>query len=763
MSASDPKPPVGGSAQRRLRTVIRGAVQGVGFRPFVYRLATELKLTGWVVNSAQGVFVEVDGPEPLLREFLVRIERDKPAIAYIQSIESSFLDAAGFAGFEIRESAGGEKTALILPDLSTCPDCLREIHDPGNRRYRYPFTNCTNCGPRYTIIESLPYDRPRTSMKRFPMCAECAREYHDPADRRFHAQPNACPACGPQLELWSADGEAFAQRNDALRAAADAVRGGRIVVAKGLGGFHLLVDARNEAAVARLRARKHREEKPLALMYPSYAMVLEDCELSAVEQRMLRSIESPIVLLRKKAGAPLAPSIAPRNPYLGVMLPYTPLHWLLLEDLGFPVVATSGNLSDEPICTDEREALQRLRDIADIFLVHDRPIVRHVDDSIAREMNGREIVLRRARSFAPLPVTLPVDTPALLAVGAHQKSSVAISVGRQVFLSQHIGDLETAQSMDAFRQVAGDLQALYEVTPRAIACDMHPGYLSTQFAQSTGIPTVAVQHHHAHILSCMAENDLRPPVLGVAWDGSGYGPDGTVWGGEFLRVTAEGFERVAHLRTFRLPGGEKAVKEPRRVALAILYEIFGEDAFAKFAPAAAFTPEELRVLRGMLRNEVNAPVTSSAGRLFDAVASLIGLRQVCRFEGQAAMELEFAISAQKADPYEFRLAESGGALVLDWEPMVRHIVAHPEREEVPRRFHETLVAMMMEVARRVGEPKVVFSGGCFQNRFLAELAARRSAESGFQAYFHQRVPPNDGGICLGQIAAVIAQTGPASR
>lgn len=764
------------AAQRRLRTVIRGAVQGVGFRPFVYRLATQMGLAGWVINSAQGVFIEVDGPETLLREFLGRLQSERPAISYIQSIESSFLDPAGFSSFEIRESAGGEKTALILPDIATCPDCLREIRDPRDRRYRYPFTNCTNCGPRFTIIKSLPYDRPRTTMKQFVMCDECAREYHDPADRRFHAQPNACPVCGPQVELWNARGEVLAQRDDALLATAEAIRRGEIAAIKGLGGFHLMVDAGSEEAMVRLRQRKRREEKPFALMYPSHGMVLEHCEVSEVEDRLLCSVECPIVLLRRKAHTDkLAPSIAPRNPYLGVMLPYTPLHHLLMSELDFPVVATSGNISDEPICTDEREALCRLHGIADMFLMHNRPILRHVDDSIVREMSGRELVLRRARGFAPLPVTTPVESAPLLAVGAHQKNSVASSLGRQVFISQHIGDLETAEAMNAFQQVISSFRSLYELKPQAVACDMHPAYLSTQYAQASGMQTVAVQHHYAHVLSCMADNDLRPPVLGVAWDGSGYGPDGTVWGGEFLRVTAGGFERVAHLRRFRLPGGEKAVKEPRRGALAILYEIFGDEVFTnlELETVRAFSGEELRVLRTMLQRSVNAPLTSSAGRLFDATASLIGLRQVCRFEGQAAMELEFAIphsagaSATAAetslvplglpgvieDHYPFELSEDEGCLVLDWEPMVRQILGEKDHAQTPQKFHNTLVQMMLAVAQRVGETKVVLTGGCFQNKYLTESAVQHLSNSGFQPYFHQRVPPNDGGISLGQIIA----------
>jgi hydrogenase maturation protein HypF len=747
---------------RRLRVVIRGAVQGVGFRPFVYRVASEMELPGWVLNSAQGVFIEVDGEEASLQEFLVRIAREKPAIAHIQSMESSWLDPAGFPRFEIRESAGGEKTTLILPDLATCPDCLQEIQDPTDRRYRYPFTNCTNCGPRFSIIESLPYDRVNTTMKKFAMCGDCEREYHRPSDRRFHAQPNACPACGPHLELWDASGEMLESGEAALKAAAEAVRRGLIVAIKGLGGFHFVTDAGNEDAVVRLRHRKLREEKPFALMYPSFAQVARDCQLSAVEERLLRSPESPIVLLRRRDArtVAVADSVAPGNPYLGVMLPYTPLHHLLLSDLGFPVVATSGNLSDEPICTDECEALRRLRGIADLFLVHNRPILRHVDDSIVREVGGRELVLRRARGFAPLPVPLQGECPSLLAFGAHQKNTIAASVGRQVFISQHIGDLETAQALQAFQHVIGTFRLLYELRPSATACDLHPGYFSTQYATRNGEPVSKVQHHYAHVLSCMAENELQPPVLGISWDGTGYGTDGTIWGGEFLTVGPRSFTRVAHLRTFRLPGGEKAVREPRRVALGLLYEIFGAEAFdmLQLEAVRAFSSAELRILRGMLEKRLNSPLTSSAGRLFDAVSSLTGLRQVCSFEGQAAMELELAVGAAVAEgSYPFRLRERHGCIILDWEPMVRAVVEQPDDPAVARKFHHTLARMMVATAERVGESRVALTGGCFQNKHLTEIAVRDLSAAGFRPYWHQRVPPNDGGIALGQIMAAIRE------
>ena len=747
---------------QRVRIVIRGAVQGVGFRPFIFRLAEEMGLNGWVINNTQGVFIEAEaGPEELQR-FLLRIEREKPAISFIQSFEHSYLDPVGYDNFEIRESADGPKTALILPDIATCGECRREIFDPANRRYRYPFTNCTNCGPRFSIIEALPYDRPRTSMRIFEMCPECAEEYHNPRDRRFHAQPNACSKCGPHLELWDTMGAALATHDEALQRAAAAIRGGMIVAIKGLGGFHLMVDAADESAVRRLRQRKRREEKPFALMCPSLEAVAALATIEPLEERLLLSPEAPIVLLRRRKGAGLAESIAPGNPNLGVMLPYTPLHHLLMQELGIPVVATSGNVSDEPICTREYEAVERLRGIADVFLVHNRPIVRHVDDSVVRVMAGRELVLRRARGFAPLPVLIKEAASDVIAVGAHQKNAIAASVGNQVFISQHIGDLETVPAYGAFEQVLADFANLYELRPATLACDQHPDYFSTQYARKQeGVEVVAVQHHYAHALSCMAENQLDPPALGISWDGSGYGPDETVWGGEFLRVTSEGFERFAHLRTFALPGAEKAVKEPRRVALAILRETFGPtlDGLDEVATFRAFTADERRLLGQMIDRGVRSPRTSSAGRLFDAVASIIGLRQVCRFEGQAAMELEFLTDGTATEAsYPFDLLKCQDGLSVDWAPMIRAIVEDMGGKVstglVAAKFHNTLVEMMVRVAQEAGEEKVVLSGGCFQNRYLTERAVLRLQAEGLRPYWHQRVPPNDGGIALGQVAAV---------
>lgn len=751
----------------RLKIVIHGAVQGVGFRPFVYRLATELKLTGWVLNSAQGVFIEAEGPKEQLEEFLRRLERDKPPRAFIQSLEASWLDPIGYMEFSIRHSdESGQKIAFILPDIATCPDCLREIFDPRDRRYRYPFTNCTNCGPRFSIIEALPYDRPNTTMKIFKMCPDCQAEYEDPTNRRFHAQPNACPQCGPHLELWDRRGTVLAQRDEALRQAAKAIRDGQIVAVKGLGGFHLICDARNDEAVQELRRRKHREEKPFALMYPSLELIKAHCEVSELEERLLLSPEAPIVLVRQASPAPLKPtrSVAPRNPYLGVMLPYTPLHHLLMAELGFPVVATSGNLSDEPICTDEHEALERLNQIADLFLVHNRPIARHVDDSIVRIVGGRELVLRRARGYAPLPITLETgnsERKTVLAVGAHLKNTISLSVGSNIFISQHIGDLETAEAFGAFQRVIRDFEKLYEAQPSVIAHDLHPDYLSTKYAQQREIPKVGVQHHYAHVLACLAENELDGPVLGVSWDGTGYGLDGTIWGGEFLLATRESFTRVAHLRTFRLPGGEQAIKEPRRAALGVLYELFGDGLkCADLAPIQSFSEHELELLLTMLQKNLNSPTTSSAGRLFDAVASLVGLRQISRFEGQAAMELEFALHGMETDErYEFALAHE----MLDWGSMLLGIIsdvrAGASVGKIAAKFHNTLVEMIVTVAQRVGEERVVLTGGCFQNKYLTERAIARLRQEGFRVYWHQRVPPNDGGIALGQIVAAVHHKG----
>jgi len=741
-------------SRERVRIVVRGAVQGVGFRPFVYRLATELGLDGWVVNSAQGVFVEIEGASDRVSSFKRRLKTEKPARAIIQSCESSHLDPLGYKEFEIRESTDhGGKSALILPDIATCDDCLRELFDPQDRRFRYPFTNCTNCGPRFSIIEALPYDRANTSMKKFEMCVDCAREYCNPANRRFHAEPTACPQCGPQLFLWNSLGEVLASADAALRQAADEIRAGKIVALKGIGGFQLLVDACNDKAVRRLRERKHREEKPFAVMFPSLEGVRECCRISEAEESLLTSPEAPIVLVYRSPSS-LAPVVAPANPNLGVMLPYSPLHHLLLRDLNFAIVATSGNLSDEPICIDENEALERLHNIADLFLVHDRPIVRHVDDSILRVIAGRGMMLRRARGYAPLPITLRQPQGSVLAVGAHLKNAVALSVGPNVFVSQHIGDLATKPAYDAFASSVADLPRLYEAKPEIIAHDLHPEYLSTKYALQQASSRVAVQHHWAHIASCMAENEIEPPALGVAWDGTGYGTDGTIWGGEFFLVQKASCRRAGHLRTFRLPGAEAAVKEPRRSALGLLHEILGDELWRQKNLLTDFTRAETKTLRSMLTHRVNSPVTSSAGRLFDGVAALIGLRARTTFEGQAAMDLEFAVTPGVTDGYPFALREAE-PFVVDWEPAIRALLDDRGQKVaggvMAARFHNLLTNTILAIAQRCNQSKVVLSGGCFQNRYLAERVTNQLLAAGFQPYWHQRIPPNDGGIALGQL------------
>jgi len=757
------------SARRaRLRIILRGVVQGVGFRPFVFRLARELKLDGFVMNSAAGVVVEVEGAPAASADFLLRVEREKPERASIQSLEHFQLDPIGHHEFAIRESQeAGPPGAHIPPDVATCPACLAEIFDPTNRRYLYPFTNCAHCGPRWTIIERLPYDRANTTMRGFAMCAACRAEYDDPADRRYHAQPIACPSCGPHLELWGADGGARASPHGAVRAAADAIRRGAIVAVHGLGGFHLMADARSEAAVFRLRERKRRRDKPFAIMFPDLAAANRVCEISALETRLLISAESPIVLLRRRALSGISIAVAPRHPTLGVLLPYTPLHHILMAELGFPVVATSGNGPDEPICTDAADAVDRLAGVADLFLVHNRPIARPVDDSIARVLLGRELLLRRARGYAPLPISSRSALPPILAVGAHQKNTVAVAVGRDIFASQHLGDLETSTAAAAFENAVAAFEHIYVARPSLVACDLHPDYLSTHYAARSGIPVARVQHHHAHIASCMVENDLEGPVLGVSWDGSGYGADGTLWGGEFLVATLDSFRRTAHLQTFALPGGERASREPRRSALGLLFEEFGEHALARdeIASVRAFSPEERVILGRALRLGINSPRTSSAGRLFDAVASLTGLAQRATYEGQAASELEFA-AARSVESGRYAYACAPGvrhgldpahlALVLDWRPMLRGILRDlaegAATEAIAARFHNTLVEMIVTVAKAARTSRVVLTGGCFQNARLLEGAIARLTESGFHAYWHQRVPPNDGGISVGQIA-----------
>jgi hydrogenase maturation protein HypF len=747
---------------RRRRLTVQGTVQGVGFRPFVYRLAGELRLSGWVVNSSQGVVIEIEGSPPLLDAFIDRLRTELPPHAAIHSLSTQDFDPLGSSTFEIRQSkAAGTKTALILPDLATCPECLHEIFDPADRRYRYPFTNCTHCGPRFSIIESLPYDRINTTMRGFVMCEQCRAEYENPLDRRFHAQPNACPNCGPQITLWDQYGHVLAERDEALKAAAGAIRQGFIVAVKGIGGFHLMADARNAEVVALLRIRKGRYEKPLAVMFPSLKQAKHACRISDKEQALLQSSAAPIVLVRH-SGSEIAPSVAPDNPYLGVLLPYTPLHHLLLAEIGFPVIATSGNFSGEPIITDNIQARKKLSRIADMFLVHNRPIAHQVDDSVVCVAAEETLTLRRARGYAPLPVDLPglPSGKTIIAAGAQQKNTVALLHNGHVFLSQHLGDMDSVAALDAFRKTLADFQKLYEAVPTAVACDLHPDYVTTQYAERLRLPVIRVQHHYAHVLSCMAEHRLSPPLLGIAWDGTGYGPDHTIWGSEFLHINGSGFTRAAHLRAFALPGGDSAAHEPRRSLLGILYTMFGSDLPRD---RLQFKASDLNLLLSALRASLNTPLTSSMGRLFDAVAALAGLGQKTTFEGQAAMALEYASHGVKTDefyPYEITSVTNDSGVderIIEWKPMIAAIMMETNPAEISAKFHNTLAEIVVAIAQQVGEPTVALTGGCFQNRVLLERCVGKLRAAGFVPCWQQHIPPNDGGIALGQIAAALRE------
>jgi len=637
------------------------------------------------------------------------------------------------------------------------------MNDPSDRRFHYPFINCTNCGPRFSIIESLPYDRPNTSMKIFEMCDECKAEYENPLDRRFHAQPIACPKCGPHVEFLDTQEGKKILGEEPINATADRIREGKIVALKGLGGFQLIVDARDNEAVNRLRDRKHRDEKPFALMFPSIESIKEICDLSGLEKRLLLSPESPIVLLKKKMNIEygIAESVAPDNPYLGIMLPYTPLHHLLLNELNFPIVATSGNISEEPMCIDEEEAFEKLGGIADYFLIHNRPIVRQVDDSIVRIVLDREMVLRRARGYAPLPITLSEsedNEKSILAVGGHLKNNIALKIGSNVFVSQYIGDLSTESAYKTFVKVIDDFKTLYNSEPSEVVSDMHPAYLSTNYAKSITDNHRSVQHHYAHIASCRTENQVTGTALGVAWDGTGFGLDGTIWGGEFFISDENTFSHVAQFRQFQLPGGEKAIKESRRSAIGILYELYGAEIFndVLLFEEMNFNDNELEIIKSMLDKNINSPRTSSAGRLFDAVSSLLGISHCSNYEGQSAMKLEFAVDKNESGKYHFELKENG-KFIIDWQAMIESIIDDRKNgvdvTKISTKFHNTLSEIILNISEILSEEKVVLSGGCFQNIYLTEKTVELLENKNHKVYVHQRIPPNDGGIALGQIAA----------
>lgn len=754
-------------AMRRVMTV-RGIVQGVGFRPYAARLARRLGLAGAVQNTLLGVRIEVEGAEESLEAFRRELLETGPMSSLIREVDEDTMEPTGVGGFDIVKSrSSGLRGAWITPDLAACPQCITEIFDPEDRRYRYPFTSCAGCGPRFSILTRLPFDRDNTVMKRFPLCPECALEYTNEDDRRYHAQTMTCPACGPRLRLWDRGGRETAEGDEAIRLAVEALGEGKILALQGIGGFQLLVDATRDDVVKELRLRKQRPDKPLAVMFRDLAAVEGSCALNGKERELLESPEAPIVLALTRKENPIAPSVAPANPYLGVMVPYSPLHHLLMRSLPFPVVATSGNISGEPICIDPKEALHRLGGIADLFMVHDRPIMRPVDDSVVRVINGDAVTLRAARGYAPL--TLPQRSEPrrpVLAVGGHFKSTVGLTVGRNLVVSQHIGELDHPTTRKLHRKTVGELQLVYRVKPSVVAHDLHPDYGSTSLARRMGKATKEIQHHHAHVLSCMAEHRLEGRVMGIAWDGTGLGHDQTIWGGEFLLVDGLEMRRVGHLRAFALPGGEAAIREPRRAALGLLYECLGEEAF-DHPFAGRFSATEKRILRRMLATGLNSPKTSAAGRLYDAVASIIGLRDVVSFEGQAAMDMEFAALGHEGNgggyPYEMTLNPETRTLVLDWEPMIRSVLDGVQRDapraEMAARFEATLIDMAVEVCRRCEERRVVLTGGCFQNRSLTEGMTRALEQEGLRVFTHGLVPPNDGGLVVGQALAAWKEAG----
>jgi len=750
------------SARVAARITVRGAVQGTGFRPFVFHLAEALGLGGSVRNTPSGVLITVEGAREAVAECVRRLPLEAPPAAVVRGLDVAEIAPEGLARFEILASdPTGELVVAMLPDLATCPECRRELFDPDDRRFNYPFLNCTACGPRLSIIEGLPYDRPLTAMRPFRMCPDCAAEYGDPRDRRFHAQPVACPRCGPQLWFEGRDPTAGPYATYPLEAAVAMVRTGRILALKGVGGYQLIVDARDDAAVARLRARKGREAKPLAVMFPSLEALRRVARVGEEEARILVSSSAPILLVPLVDRSAISPETAPGLRSVGAMLPYSPLHHLLLSRLGFPVVCTSGNFSEEPMAITAEDARERLGAIADAFLHHDRPIVRHVDDSVARVVDGRLLVLRRARGFAPLPLELRADLPTVRALGGHLKSTVAWSHGHQILASQHVGDLDHRLSLEALQRTVADYERLYALAPEAVACDLHPDYATTRLAEASGLRVIRVQHHHAHVAAVLAEHDLEGEVLGVAWDGTGLGTDGTIWGGEFLRSSAAEYRRVARLLPFWLPGGEAAARQPWRSALGALHEIYGEALWELEVPAVEHSRSRRSVLEALFRSATCSARTSSAGRLYDAVASLLGLRQESTYEAQAAMQLEQMAEPGATSGYPIQLLESGApgeggeALVeVDWRPAVAGVLSDLRRGATPSavagRFHRTLAQAIGAVAERVGLSRVVLSGGCFQNAALATLAARELAGRGFQVFTASRIPPNDGGLAVGQ-------------
>ncbi len=751
----------------RYRIDIQGIVQGVGFRPFVYKLARSFGIKGWVHNHSFGVTIEAEGHAETLKAFIKSLTENPPVLAQIIEISVKEIPVCKEDDFVIKESQvhSGQFT-LISPDISTCNECFSELIDESDRRYRYPFTNCTNCGPRFTIIKDIPYDRPNTTMAQFKMCPECQAEYENPLDRRFHAQPNACPVCGPELRLVDNNGKEFS--GDPIKRTIQLLADGKIVAIKGLGGFHLAVDATQEKAVQRLRCRKNRYEKPLAIMSDSVETIRKFAEINELEKQILESPRRPICLLRKKIPSPIAPSVSPDNDYLGLMLPYTPLHFLILHEGEFlALVMTSGNISEEPIIFQNDVALHRLGNVADFFLMHNRDIYQPVDDSVVRLICNGISYIRRSRGFVPLPVLVKNNYPSVLAVGGELKNTVCLNKDHFFFLSQHIGDLENLETLEFFERSIKHLKKILEIQPVAIAHDLHPDYLSTHWAnEQNDLPAFAIQHHHAHIAACMAEREMKGKVIGFSLDGTGFGTDGTIWGGEVLLCDEVNFQRLAYFRQVPLPGGDKAIKEPWRMALA-----YGHASGINF-PVDEFFPNvssaEFELVSKMIQKNINSPLTSSCGRLFDAVAALCGLRNRVGYEGQAAMQLEALLDRLHQPPsqiYHFEIQIKDDLHIIDWQPVIQKVVMDV-RKNVPRteiswKFHMGLVDVFKRLAlnfrKMHGIERIVLSGGCFQNRFLTEKLVEKLIEEGFKVYYHKFVPPNDGGLSLGQAYILVNQ------
>ena len=751
-----------------LHISVRGVVQGVGFRPFVYQLATRHNLKGWVCNTSEDVKIEVEGGKEALERFVFDLKAEAPPLAHIESISATRHPATGYERFEIRGSIAREgEYQLVSPDIATCQACQQELFNPSDRRYLYPFTNCTNCGPRFTIIEDIPYDRPRTTMRHFKMCPDCQGEYDDPLDRRFHAQPNACPQCGPSLELVNSAGNPVPSK-DIPTTASQLLREGKILAIKGLGGFLLACDATNREAVELLRQRKKRPFKPLAIMVASLEEAKKHCYISPEEEKLLTSSQCPIVLLGWKTQSLVSPVVAPNLRYLGVMLPYTPLHHVLLRKTGLPLVMTSGNLSEEPIAKDNDEALRRLRGIADYFLLHNRDIYARYDDSVAIVERGQPQLVRRARSYAPYPVHLPFEAKQVLACGAEDKNTFCLTKDKYAFVSQHIGDMENLETLEHFENTIMLYKRLFRLEPELVAYDLHPEYLSTKYAQQLaeeqGLSLVPVQHHHAHIVSCLVENGVEEPTIGVAFDGTGYGSDGRIWGGEFLVADYHHFQRVGHLQYLPLPGGAIAIKKPYRIAIGYLLTLLGEDALWQGLPLLNEVEKlEYELIKSQVERGLNAPITSSCGRLFDAVSALVGIRDIIDYEGQAAVELEMIASEDTfQDGYPFTIArqEEGRIILLKelFQAILSDLRQGVKVAHISLRFHNTIVQMVAQMCQLIAEAtnisNVALSGGVFQNRLLLRNTVATLERAGFTVFTHRQVPCNDGGISLGQ--AVIA-------